>query len=163
MDDKMAEAFWEWFWKDPVFWVKGFFWRIKKVFFLDLTWSSTHGWNWEYYNSFNSYSDRLKAAHSFGLYGLLEFLLRRWFVRVFMFMGYVGALLMLYRKQYFVLGLLISLTAGGIAPAIISHPEHRYLAPFYFIYPLCAGYGLYALVLLILIKIRYWQKKVIVA
>lgn len=145
MDDKMKEAFWRWFWEDPVFWFKGMFWRIKKVMFLDMTWSTTPGQNWKYYNSFDKYSDRLKAAYSFGVHALLEFLFRRWFVRLFMFMGYVGALCLLYRQYYFLLGLLVFLTAGGISPAIISHPEHRYLTPFYFIYPLCVGYFLYTM------------------
>lgn len=143
-DDQMKEAFWEWFWKDSIFWFKGLFWRIKKILFLDLTWSTTPGWNWQYYNSFSRYSDRLRAAYLFGWYGLCEFLFRRWFVRLFMLFGYVGAFCLLYEKYYFLLGLLISLTGGGIAPAIISHPEHRYLIPFYFLYPLCAGYFFYA-------------------
>lgn len=157
MDDKMKEAFWQWFWKDPAFWFKGMFWRIRKVMFLDMTWSTTPGWNWHYYNSFDKYSDRLQAAYSFGSYHLLEFLFRRWFVRLFMFMGYIGALCLLYNRHYFLLGLLISLTAGGISPAIISHPEHRYLTPFYFIYPICAGYFLYTM--FYLFAIIYSKKK----
>jgi hypothetical protein len=142
-EDKIKEAFWEWFNKDPWFWVKGVFWRLKKVLFLDMTWSTTHGWNWEYYNSFDKYIDRLKAAYSYGLYGLLEFLFRRWHVRIFMLLGYLGAFCLVYEQKFFFLGLLVSLTAGGISPAILSHPEHRYLTPFYFIFPLFAGYGLY--------------------
>ncbi len=156
MDDKMKEAFWEWFWQDPVFWFKGFFWRIKKVLFLDLTWSITPGWNWEYYNSFSHYGDRLKVAYSFGFLSLLEFLFRRWYVRLFMLMGYFGAVCLLYNRNYFLLGLLISLTAGGIAPAIISHPEHRYVTPFYFIYPVCAGYAGYCIVLYL---VRFLKRK----
>jgi hypothetical protein len=160
MDDKMGEAFWEWFCQDPIFWVKGFLWRIKKVLLLDLTWSTTYGWNWKYYNSFSKYSDRLNAAYSFGFYNLLEFLFRRWFVRVFMILGYFGALCLIYEQKFFLLGLLISLTAGGIAPAIISHAEHRYLTPFYFIYPLLAGYFLYIFCLNIgVVWFRLFSKK----
>lgn len=156
-DDKMKEAFWEWFWKDPVFWFKGLFWRIKKILFLDLTWSTTHGWNWQYYNSFHCYSDRLKAAYSFGLFGLFEFLFRRWFVRVVMLMGYAGAICLFYEKGCFLLGLLISLTAGGIVPAVLSHPEHRYLIPFYFIYPILAGYLLFKITTL---NFNFYKKRI---
>lgn len=146
MDDKMKEAFLEWFWKDPVFWAKGLFWRIKKVLFLDLTWSTTHGLSWQYYNSFSNYTDRLEASYvSYGLYGLLEFLFRRWYVRVFMLLGYFGALCLFAERRFLMLGVLISLTVGGIWPAILSHPEHRYLTPFYFVYPLLGGHFLYVL------------------
>lgn len=146
MDDKMKEAFWEWFWQDPAFWFKGLFWRIKKVLFLDLTWSTTHGLSWQHYNSFSNYTDRLKAAYvSYGFYGLLEFLFRRWYVRCLMILGYAGAALLVKQKKFLFLGVLLSICIGGIIPAIISHPEHRYLTPFYFVYPLLGGYFLYIL------------------
>lgn len=143
MDDKMKEAFWEWFEKDPSFWFKGLLWRIKKVMFLDMTWSTTHGLNWEYYNSFPSYTQRLRLAYSKGTYDLFEFLFRRWHVRSVMFLGYIGAVFLVYEYGVLLLGLLFSLVAGGIVPAVLSHPEHRYLTPFYFVFPLLAGYAIY--------------------
>lgn len=146
LDDKMKEAFWEWFWQDPLFWFKGLAWRIKKLLLLDLTWSTTHGLNWQWYNSFSSYKDRIYAAYSLGWFALLEFLFRRWHVRIVMFLGYVGALLWYKKRDFFMLGLLFFLVGGGIAPAIISHPEHRYVTPFYFVFPLLMGYFLYWLV-----------------
>jgi hypothetical protein len=59
-----------------------------------------------------------------------------------MLLGYMGASGFLLERRFLVLGVLIALVAGGISPAILSHPEHRYLAPFYFVYPLLAGYAL---------------------
>lgn len=146
LDDKMKDAFWEWFWQDPIFWFKGLVWRIKKLLFLDMTWSTTHGWNWQFYNTFTSYTDRLKATYSFGWFALFEFLFRRWHVRIVMLLGYMGAFLWWRQRSFLFLGLLFFLVGGGIAPAIISHPEHRYLTPFYFVFPLLTGYFLYNVV-----------------
>jgi hypothetical protein len=71
---------------------------------------------------------------------LLDFAIRHIYIGLFLFLAYLGMLLMLIRRKFFPFFFIF---IGLIAPCfmvIFSHTDHRYLIPFYAFFALFVGY-----------------------
>lgn len=68
-----------------------------------------------------------------------KLLLSKWYMRLFMILGYVACLYAFAQKRFFVLALTAAILLAGLGK-LPSHIEYRYLIPFYWIFSLPIGF-----------------------
>ncbi len=90
-----------------------------------------------------SFMDKLKLGLRSPRVGL-DLLGRMLYVRLFLFLGYLGAGLLLARRRYFELLVLVGIIMGGFGK-FVSHIEYRYLVPYYWPFAFFVGYLVWVL------------------
>lgn len=75
---------------------------------------------------------------------LVDFLARHVYIRLYLFLGYLGALVLLLRRKYWIVFLVFGgIVLGGLGK-LPSHIEYRYIVPFYWATSFFVGYFVYA-------------------
>lgn len=75
-----------------------------------------------------------------------DLLFRMLYIRIFLVMGYMGLALLIVRKQWLPVLVLLGVIGGGFGK-FASHLEYRYLVPFYWPFAFFVGYLMYTIVL----------------
>jgi len=125
-EDESQRLFFQSFKEHPGYFFKLIFKRIFSALLPNLPWSFYPSY---LYGENVSFSQKLKKAVS-SPYIFIDFVSRLFYVRIYLLIGYIGALMLLLRKHYFELFFLISLIASCFL-IFFSHIEFRYLVAFY--------------------------------
>ena len=132
---KGQEEFAQIYKKDPSIFYLNICKRIPDIVLPGLPWifyiSSPYGVD------LNTYKKLKVALSSWNMF--LDFLIRHVYIRLFLFLGYVGILYALFWKHYFGVYYL-SLCGGGGLGKLPSHIEYRYIVPYYFVFSFFVGY-----------------------
>jgi len=115
-DDAAKKEFYTALYTNPLFYISTIIQRIPQVILPALPWMYCHD-----------------CAMS------LKLQLSKWYIRLFLFFGYLGFLSALIQKRYFFLIVVIGLILGGLGK-LPSHIEYRYLIPFYWVFSLGIGW-----------------------
>ncbi len=136
-DDAAKKEFWKAYWQDPFF-----YWTCiaKRSSMLILPPLYAIYMKDSPFRGDGSYFEKIKRAFSSRAL-LWDFFVRHVYVRLFLLLGYLGAILLLVRRKYFALAIILSIIAGGFGK-LPSHIEYRYLIPFYWIFALLVGFAI---------------------
>lgn len=138
-EDCAKQDFWRAFHENPVFYFKNLFKRTVRLIVPP-------GLPWIYYTHSpyvqQGFTEKLKASlRSPGMF--LDFLARQCYIRLYLLLGYIGLVMLAYRRRYFI----VALVAFGVICAgfgkLPSHIEYRYLVPFYWGFAFFVGYAIY--------------------
>jgi len=81
-----------------------------------------------------------------------DFFPRILYIRLFLFLGYLGIILAFIRRKYFMIFILVVGVGGGAFSTFLSHIEYRYVVPFYWPFAFFVGYLFW--------ELNNWRKRV---
>jgi hypothetical protein len=145
-DDKAKELFLEAVKEEPLFYLKSVLRRIHRVLLPALSWFPWL-YNDAYYDQIEGLKDRIMylVSHIADWRVLLDIIVRHIYVRLYLFIGYIGMAFLLIRKKYFPFFLLYGGIIVSSYSVVFSHVEHRYLIPAFGVFPFFVGYALFEL------------------
>jgi len=139
-DDKAKEEFLAAIFQQPLFFIKTLVWRFPQIILPGLPW--IYHRDSPYPDGINFYQ---KIVYSFqSLSGFFDFIFRHVYIRLFIFLGYLGILYCFWDKKYFPLLILLTVLVSGLGK-FPSHIEYRYLIPSYWIFTFFVGFLLWRL------------------
>lgn len=136
-DDKAQEEFNQAFKQEPLTYVVNIFKRLPGLMLPGLPWIF---YTASPYTGASSWQEKLQSImQSKDL--MIDFLLRHIYIRLYLLIGYIGAIMLLMQRRYFVVALLFGgIVLGGLGK-LPSHIEYRYVVPYYWVFGLCAAYA----------------------
>lgn len=140
-DDKAKEEFAQAFNQEPATYFINIFKRLPSLILPGLPWifytSSPYGMCASIY-------EKITMIMSSGDL-LFDFLVRHVYIRLYLLLGYAGIILLLARRHYWIVGLLLGGVLLGGLGKLPSHIEYRYVVPYYWVFALFAAYAFDAL------------------
>jgi hypothetical protein len=137
-DDAARKEFDSAYAQDPLFFYRSLVKRIPQLILPALTWIYRIDTP---YSAYSSLSEKMRVTVT-NKNLLFDFLARHVYIRLYLLLGYVGIVLLFFRKQYWVLLLLLGgILCGGLGK-LPSHIEYRYVIPFYWVFSFFVGYAL---------------------
>lgn len=136
-DDKAQQEFNQAFKQEPLTYVLNIFKRLPGLVLPGLPWIF---YTVSPYAGASLWQEKLQSImHSKDL--MIDFLLRHIYIRLYLFLGYLGAIMLLMQRRYFLVALLFGgILLGGLGK-LPSHIEYRYVVPYYWVFGLCAAYA----------------------
>ncbi len=141
-DDKAKEEFAQAFAQAPHIYCLNIFKRIPGLLLPGLPWIFyVHS----PYGAVCSWRDKIMAiAGSWDLFK--DFILRHVYIRLYLVLGYLGALMLFWHRRYWVLALLFAGVLLGGLGKLPSHIEYRYIVPYYWVFGISLTYGFFCLI-----------------
>lgn len=140
-DDKARELFYKAFKERPWFYVSCLLKRIPRLILPGLPW-------FNYQDTKGIYKMYLEGMPLKNIIRfiirepmtLFDFAARHIYIGLFLFLAYLGMLMMLIRRKFFALSLLFLGIIAASYTVIFAHTDHRYLTPYYAFFAICVGY-----------------------
>jgi hypothetical protein len=129
-DDAAGREFYEALYQDPYFYIKTLIKRLPVIVLPGLPWIFLE--NSPYENL--PIREKLKVVFSSRVH-FLDFLLRQCYIRLYLLFGYIGLIMLLYRKEWVIASLLLAIIISGLGK-FPSHIEYRYIVPYYWVFSL---------------------------
>ena len=140
-DAKMKNLFWKSAWQDPWFYLTTLRKRVVRLIFPGLPWFNYQDTKELYlmYLTGTPLKEIIKIIFREPLIAF-DFFARHIYIGFFLLFAYLGILLAIFRKKYLVVLLLFVCIIGSSYSVVFAHVDHRYLIPFYGIFPFFVGY-----------------------
>lgn len=136
-DDKAHEEFDSAFKQEPMTYFVNIFKRLPGLILPGLPWifyaQSPYG------DCVDAYEKITNILSSLDLF--IDFLVRHVYIRLYLLLGYLGLVLLLVQRRYWIVALLIGVLLGGLGK-LPSHIEYRYLVPYYWVFGIFGAYAL---------------------
>lgn len=139
-DDKAKKLFLETVIASPWFYISILIRRLHRIILPGLPWFA--------YNELQStlsFGERIKGIFYSG-HAFFDFWGRQIYIRLYLLVGYLGLIILLLRKKYFIVFLLFFVGIVSSWIVLFTHVEHRYLIPHYTIFSFFVGYMLHLLI-----------------
>jgi len=137
-DDKAKEEFTQAFNQEPFIYFINIFKRLPGLILPGLPWifytlsPYGHGTSWQ--------KKVTMIINSRDL--LIDFLVRHIYIRLYLLIGYLGIIMLLMQRRYWILALLLGGVLLGGLGKLPSHIEYRYVVPYYWVFGIFVAYAL---------------------